>query len=207
MEDNKKLKYTYYTAGAIEKATDNQMVSWRNELKDKLKFDGVIQYDPVERESQKTGKPSREMVKYISGLKQGGHWDLFIKAMDKIWWGIIRAAAGNFIDVLIFLRNRKIVDGNEERDLTFWSDFEAVVRSDFIIALMLKNVQTIGTIGEILVAYLFRIPIYLILPDQSKTECNSTLLYWVLESGGEVFYSTRECADYIKDKYKFEEKK
>lgn len=203
MEDNKKLKYVYYTAGAIEKATDNQMITWRNELKAKLKFDGIMQYDPVERESQKTGKPSGEMIKYISGLKQAGRYDLFIKEMAKIWYGNIKPE-GDILDTFKFIRSRKLIDGNEERDLNFFADFEAVIRSDFIIALMLKNVQTIGTIGEILVAYLFRIPVYLILPDQSKTECNSTLLYWVLESGGEVFYSTKECADYIINKYKLE---
>ena len=201
-----KLKYVYYTAGAIEKATDSQMISWRKEVAKQLDSDIVKQYDPVERESQKTGKPSGEQVKYICGLKQGGHWSKFLEEMDKIWWGCIKTTAENLIDIMKYLRSRKAIDGNEERDLSFWSDFEAVIRSDFIVALMLKEVQTVGTIGEILVSYLFRIPVYLILPDQSKTECNSTLLYWVLRSGGDVFYSTKECCEYIKNKYGIGEK-
>jgi hypothetical protein len=52
-----------------------------------------------------------------------------------------------------------------------------------------------------MLAFLLRIPIYLILPDHPKTECNSSLLYGVIISGGEVFYTTNECVKYIKEKY------
>jgi hypothetical protein len=93
-----------------------------------------------------------------------------------------------------------MIDGNETRDLDFFGDWEAVLRSDFIIAYIKKDVQTIGTIGEIVASYMYKIPIYLII-DTPKTECNSTLLYWVLESGGEVFYSNNDCIRFIKETY------
>jgi len=194
-----KIKLSYYSAGSIEKDTNQGMTSWRNELKTKLSPYGVIQYDPVERESCKTGKPTGEHIKYITGLKQSGNWKKFILEMDKVWFGQIRPE-GHVPDIFTFLRMRKLVDGNEERDFSFWADFEAVLRSDFVVANLRVNVQTIGTIGEIFVAYMFKIPIYLVI-DVSKTECNSTLLYWVLGSGGEVYYNFTECVDGIKTIY------
>lgn len=195
-----KIKYTSYTAGAIEKDTSQGMVSWRNELKEKLKDTPIVFYDPVEREAQKTGKPAGEHVKYVIGLKQGGHWEKFQEEMKKIWFGMIKPE-GHIIDIFTYLRNRKLIDGNEERDFIFWGDWEAVLRSDFIVANIKKDVQTIGTVGEIVLTYMFNIPIYLII-DVPKTECNSTLLHWVLSSGGDVFYSVNDCIKFLKDKYK-----
>jgi len=201
-----KIKYTYYTAGAIEKATDTQMVDWRKEVKEKLNTPEAIQYNPVERETQKTGKPAGEQTKYISGLKQAGLWEKFLEEMDKIWLGTIRPEA-NLIEIFLDLRNRKCIDGNEMRDLDFWADYEATIRSDFVVALMKKDIPTVGTYGEIFICYLLHIPVYLVLPDQSKTDCNSTLLYWVLRSGGDVFYSISEACNFIRDKYKLKEVK
>lgn len=195
-----KIKYTVYTAGAIEKASKNEAINWREDIKAKLKCSEIVFYDPLERECQKTGRKFQAQGDYLKGLKQSGHWDLFREEMRKIWFGSIRPEAGHIPDIFTFLRTRKMVDGNEERDLGFWADWEAVLRSDFIIANIDKDVQTIGTIGEILVAYLFKIPIYLII-NVPKTEANSTLLAWVLESGGDVFYSVNECVNFIKERY------
>jgi hypothetical protein len=194
-----KIKYTSYLAGSIE-ANPKDASAWRNIVKGLLQTKDVSFYDPVERESQKTGKPSGEQVKYISGLKQSGNYSRFVEEMDKIWYGTIRPD-GDILDTFKFLRCRKLIDGNEPRDLDYFADWEAVIRSDFLVAYISKNVPTVGTLGEILVAYLFRIPVYLILSDQTKTECNSTLLHWVLGSGGETFYTVSDCCNAIKQKY------
>ena len=82
-----------------------------------------------------------------------------------------------------------------------WGDYEAVSRSDFVIALMKKDIQTVGTIGEIFESMLLKIPVYLVI-DSPKTETNSTLLYWVMYSGGEIFYKLEDCFKFIKEKYK-----
>jgi len=94
-----------------------------------------------------------------------------------------------------------LIDGNSITDLNYWGDEEAVIRSDFIIAYMEKNVKTVGTIREIHDCYLFKIPVYLILPDQTKTEANSTLIDMVIKSGGDIFYSINDCIKFIKEKY------
>ena len=198
-----KLLLTYYTASAIEHSKnvlDGKQEEWKEIIKKELSHPLVAIYDPVEREAQKTGKKSGEHVGYVVGLKQGGHWEKFLCEMKKIWWGKINPK-GHKVDIMKQLRNRFLVDGNELRDLDFWGDIEAVLRSDFICVYMEKNVKTIGTIREITYAEMFDIPIYLILPDTTKTEANSTLLEMVMNSGGEIFYNAKDAAKAIKQKY------
>ena len=119
--------------------------------------------------------------------------------MDKIWLGSIKPTI-DLSRLFELLKDRANVDGNREHELSAWGDFEAVARSDFIIAYMKKDIQTVGTIGEIFEAMLLKIPVYLII-DSPKTETNSTLLYWVMYSGGEIFYDLKTCIAHIKDRY------
>jgi hypothetical protein len=197
---SEKIKFTVYLAGAIEKATMAETLNWRTEIENKLKCKDIVFYNPITREMQKTGRSFKEQGDCLKGLKQGGHWDKFREELRKIWFGGIKPESGHIPDIFTFLRTRKMIDGNELRDLDFWADWEAVLRSDFIIALMEKDVPTIGTVGEIFVSYIFKIPIYLVI-DVPKTEANSTLLDWVLGSGGDVFYSVNEVSKFIIEKY------
>lgn len=176
------------------------MKFWRDEIKNKLNSKDLLVYDPVAQESAKVGKPSGEQIEYIKGLKKGGKYDLFYDQMWSIWYGQISKNT-DLIQLLTNLRMRKHIDGNYDTEIKYWGDSEAVVRSDFIIVYMPKALKTVGTIFEIVFAFLYRIPIYLILPDAPKTETNSSLLFGVQISGGEVFYSINECAKYIKEKY------
>jgi hypothetical protein len=121
--------------------------------------------------------------------------------MWRIWFGSIDENK-DIIHCLDMLRIRKHVDGNYERDLEFWGDAEAVIRSDFIIVYMPKDIKTVGTIYEIMLAFLYHVPIYLILPDATKTDTNSSLLFGVMISNGEVFYNVNDCVKFIKEKHK-----
>ncbi len=207
MKDNTKLKYTTYTAGAIEAVTNKEMKSWRQEIREKLDSPDLGIYDPVEQESNKVGKESGKQVEYIIGLKQGGHWDKFNEEMEKIWWGNIDTKKLDRIRLLIYLYEKARLEGNYLTDFRYWGDYEAVVRSDFIITYLPKNTKTVGTLLEVHICYLFGIPVYLILPDHPKTEANSTLIDTVMKSGGEIFYSINECTKFIKEKYKLKEPK
>lgn len=203
---SEKTKLTTYFAGAIEHATNKEMKSWRDELTEKLKSKDLLIYDPVAQESSKVGKPSGEQVEYIRGLKRAGRLDLFFHEMWKIWFGQI-AENTDIIQLLTALRMRKHIDGNRQEELQYWGDAEAVVRSDFIIIYMPKDIKTVGTIWEQVFAMLFRIPILLILPDSTKTEANSTLLFGTQISNNgalQVFYSVNECIKFIKEEYKLE---
>jgi len=207
MEENKRLKYTTYTAGAIESVSTKEMKSWRVEIRDKLNSPDLGIYDPVEQESNKVGKESGKQVEYITGLKQGGHWDIFSEEMEKIWWGNIETKKLDRIRLLIYLYEKARLEGNYLTDFKFWGDYEAVVRSDFIITYLPKDTKTTGTILEVHICYLFGIPIYLILPDHPKTEANSTLIDITMKSGGEIFYSINEATEFIRNKYKLREPK
>lgn len=200
-----KYKYTLYLAGAIEAVSSKEMKSWRTDITERLSSFNLLIYDPVVQESFKVGKSSGEQVEYIKGLKQGGHWDKFQEEMRKIWWGNINPQA-DLMDLLKELRIKASIEGNSAEEMITWGDYEAVARSTFIIVYLPANTKTIGTIYEIMLAFLLRIPVYLILPDQSKTECNSSLLYGIMLSGGEVFYSIKECCDFIREKYQLKEK-
>jgi len=198
-----KVKYTTYLAGAIEHVSKKEMTSWRDELKEKIKSPDMLVYDPIAQESIKVGKPSGEQVKYITGLKQSGNWGLFYDEMWKIWFGSI-SQNSDIIQLLTNLRMRKYIDGNREEDMKYWGDAEAVVRSDFIVVYLPKDTKTVGTIYEVVFAFLFRIPIYLILPDSSKTEANSSLLFGnQISNNGTVkaFYSINDCIKHIKENH------
>jgi len=205
--DTKRLKWTTYLAGSIESSTMKEMTSWRGEVREKLTSPDLGIYDPVEQESFKVGKESGKQVEYITGLKAGGHWDIFSEEMSKIWWGKIDTMKLDKIRLLIYLYEKARLEGNYLTDFNFWGDYEATVRSDFIIAYYPKGIRTVGTLNEIHVCYLFNIPVYLILPDHPKTEENSTLIDEVMKSGGEIFYSINECCNFVKEKHKLREPK
>jgi len=194
-----KIKLTTYYAGFIE-SNPEEASTWRKQVDEELSHPDLQSYDPVQRESQKTGKPAGKHVEYVVGLKKSGRWDQFISEMNKIWLGNIQPNY-DLIEIFKLLRYRKVIDGNEKYEMDTWADYEAVIRSDFIIAYMRKDVQTVGTIIEIFLAMLFKIPVYLML-DAPKTETNSTLLMMVLYSGGEIFYNLKDCTRFIKSKYK-----
>jgi hypothetical protein len=199
-----KIKYLTYLAGAIEHVSSKEMKTWRQELTEKLASPDLVIYDPVAQESSKVGKPSGEQVKYIQGLKQAGHWKKFEEEMQKIWWGSIRPD-NHIFELFMAMRTDAILKGSFIEDLPSYGDYEAVARSEFIIVYLPKDTKTVGTIYEIMLAFLLHIPIYLILPDHPKTEANSSLLYGVMVSGGDVFYSVNDCVKFIKEKYQLKE--
>jgi len=112
MNENKRLKYTTYLAGAIEAVSTKEMKSWRKEIAEKLASPDLGIYDPVDQESNKVGKESGKQVEYITGLKQGGHWDIFGEEMSKIWWGKIDTMKLDKIRLLIYLYEKARLEGN-----------------------------------------------------------------------------------------------
>lgn len=202
----KKIKYISYLAGAIESANANEMNSWREEVKRKLRSPNLCFYDPVEMESSKVGKKAIAQIEYIKKLKKAKRWIKFNNEMNKIWWGNLDIDKVKIekMRVLIYLYEKSKIEGNYNIDMISWGDFEAVARSNFIIVYYPKDIKTVGTIEECLVAYLLGIPIYLILPDMNEQECNSTLINRVMESKGKIFYTIDSCCKYIKNKYLIE---
>ena len=202
-----KLKLTTYLASAIEHnkvVQDLQEESHKDIIKKELVNPSFGIYDPVEREGQKSGKDCKLANQYIKNLKKAGHWELFDAEMDKIWWGDITPSYDK-VELMRAIRNDFLRYGNTIDDLNHWADYQAVLRSNFIIAYMEKEVKTVGTIKEIHTCYLFNIPVYLLLPDDTATEANSSLINMVRESGGKVFSGsscTKDLIKYLKETYK-----
>jgi len=190
---------TTYLAGYIEN-NPKDAKGWRDEIIEKLSSPNILIYCPIKYEAYKTGKQAPEMVQYITGLKQGGHWEVFRHEMRSIWFGNVDPKHYRF-EILKQFQYRKIIDGNHREDLGYWGDFEAVARSDFIIVMYKHNEPSWGTPAEALTAFFLNIPIYVI-SDVPKTKMNSSLLWWVIETGGEVFYKLDDCVQYIKKEYK-----
>jgi len=203
-----KLLITTYLASAIEHnkvVQDLDKESHKEIIVNELSNPYFGIYDPVAREGQKSGKDCKLANQYIKNLKKAGHLDRFDEEMDKIWWGILKPGAKK-IEMILSLRMDFLKHGNTIDDLNHWADYQAVIRSDFIIAYMEKNVKTVGTIKEIHTAYLLNIPVYLLLPDDTVTDANSTLINMVRDSGGVVFSGsncTKELVKFLKEKYKF----
>jgi len=183
------LILTTYLASAIEHnktVQDLEKESHKDIIKKELIHPSFGIYDPVEREGQKTGKDCQLANQYIKNLKKAGHFDKFDDEMDAIWWGDITPSYDK-IEIMRAIRNDFLRYGNTIDDLNHWGDYQAVLRSNFIIAYIEKNVKTVGTIKEIHTCYLFNIPILLLLPDDTVTDANSSLVNMVRASGGKLF--------------------
>lgn len=191
--------YTTYLAGYIESDVQGA-VDWRSDILIKLESPNILVYCPIKYEAQKTGRAAGEHVKYVTGLKQGGRWELFTEEMKKIWLGSVRPGRNRF-EIIKQFQYRKFIDGNRARDLPFWGDFEAVSRSDFIILNYKHEKPSWGTPAEATVAFFLDIPIYVI-SDVPKTKMNSSLLWWTMETQGDVFYKLDDCVKFIKEKHK-----
>lgn len=206
-----KLLLTTYLASAIEHnkiVQDQAKETHKDLIKKELGHPLFGIYDPVEREGQKSGHDCKSANEYIKNLKRAGHLERFDEEMDKIWWGEITPEYDK-VEIMRAVRNDYLRFGNTIDDLNHWADYQAVLRSTFIIAYMEKAVKTIGTIKEIHTAYLFNIPVYLLLPDDTVTEANSSLVNMVRQSGGAIFSGsncTKELIAHIKNKYKLWEK-
>ena len=203
--DDKPVKYTTYLAGGIENCTKDEAMNFREQLRIELAHPDLLIYDPIQQEAFKVGKESYQQVDYIKGLKRAGHKEIFYDEMWKIWFGTISQNT-ELIPLLTHLRVKKHVDGNRRSAIAAWGDAEAVVRSDFIIVHLPNAVRSIGTIYEVVFAVLFRIPIFLIVPDAPATDVNSSLLFGTQISNGKgifrIYRSVNECAKAIKEEYK-----
>ncbi len=199
-----KIKHTSYTAGGMENVKKSEMIDFRDQIDTKLSHPDVFVYNPVKQESEKVDQGAGDHIKYVQGLKRGGHWDKFYQEMWKIWCGDISQNT-DLLDMMKNLRMRKFIDGNYREDAKYWGDFEAVIRSDFIIVNLPISVKSVGTIFEVMSAFLFRIPIYLIVPDGTPTDTNSSLLFGIMIANNKklrVYKSVNECVKQIKEDYK-----
>jgi len=200
MSEEQPIKWTTYLAGGMENVSKKEMIDFRETFMKKLQHEDLLIYSPVAQEASKVGANPGDHIKHIQGLKRGGHWDIFFERMWKIWFGNINQNT-DLIQLGINLRMRKHIDGNRRSEIVSWGDFEAVIRSDFIIVYHPTSIKTVGTHFEVVFAFLFRIPIYLVVPDSPPTEANSSLIFGTQISNNKairVFRTINECVTQVK---------
>jgi len=174
-------RYRTYLVGAMEKtAAKDCGKGWRQVLKPKLEELGVFVFDPTIEEAEKVGLCPEDFHRKLRGWKMGGNWDIYVREMDKIW------------------RGKTYIDNGHLRHLP--GDKDYVEQSDFITARVNAKDKPCGTYVEIGLAWFFGTPIYLI-TETPKSELNGSLLYFVLESGGEIFPNVNQYLEFIKKEY------
>ena len=174
-------KYKCYLIGAIEKTGDEGVgKEWRESITPKLTSRDIFVFDPIKLEGEKMNLSSDEFLKKIDGYKRSGKWELFMEAMNAVWLGVD------------YLNNNKLKHLLGDRDYVY--------HSDFLIGYLAENDELGGTIYECGMARDAGIPIYLVTRTR-KTDINSSLLWLILSSGGDLFRSFSSMLDFLDGKY------
>jgi len=197
---NKKL--LTYTCGPMESVSLDEMTNWRNEIANKLKELDIDVFDPVVQELTKVGRDVDSSIQYMNQLKTEKNWKKFYGEMWNLWFGTISQNT-DIVQLLQHIRMKKHIETEKTKYFKNMGDAEAVVRSDFIIA-YIPNVQMVGTIYEIMLAFLFRIPVYFIIPDRDVCKVNASLLFGGMISNNGVlkaYQNVDECIEAIKQDF------
>jgi hypothetical protein len=180
-----KLK-TYLIGSMEDTGAKDEGKGWRNYIRPKLEERNIHVFDPTIGEEQRVGMPSKEFHEKLKGLVAGGHWKSFIELMEKVWKGTTYT-------------QKK--EDNTDEIVHVMGDKDYVEHADFITCRIEKGDNPCGTYGEAYQAWLFNKPIYLI-TEVPKKELSKSFLYWILDSGGEVFNSWSSFLEHIDRKYK-----
>ena len=189
------MKLQVYITQPFEQS--NFKWKWTNRLYKKLDLTKINFYDPQYEEQRKTGKSLIEDINLTHNYFINKDYNKLQKTMDTVWWA--KKAPKNKIQYLYKLKQN--INKNK------WGDIGGVINSDFIIAYLPPNCKTVGAHYEMFLAYLFNIPIYLIMPGvKYKTRLMKSKLFnksqfMVVNSAGGWFWTIKDCINFIKKKY------
>lgn len=201
-------KLVTYIGRPFEQSTDEHTKTgdWVDKIKKGFDRRKIYIYDPATQESIKTGVKLNKHIDSTHIMFINKEYDKLEEEMSLIWYG--QKQCPENIDIwLKNIRNDKLCNSIGDPDT--WGDYEAVLKSDFIIARIPYGSYTVGTYFEIFTAMLFKIPIYLIIPDlkyksriDKSKAFNKTLFKAVVNSGGRWFWCVEDAIRIIKKKYK-----
>ena len=176
----KRFNHMVYLAGPMESVSVSEMSSWRNEFSQNINLDKILVFDPCKEELIKNNITDiSESIDIMNSAKMEGRWDDFFNIMWKIWFGTINKNI-DIIQLLTYLRMDKHVGGVCIDEMKYWGDAEAVIKSDYVVLYAPHDKKMVGTIFEMVLAFLFNIPIYLIVPDLKENglaNTNSSLIF------------------------------
>ena len=196
---------TYLARPFEQSDSEHTKTGWVKDIINNLDQSKIYIYDPANMEAIKTGEKLNKHIDQTHILFIQKKYAELSKEMCLIWFGQPEPPE----DILEWMKLKRIEKAQHiNMNPELWGDFEAVIKSDFIIAYLPKGSLTVGTHDEILTAMLFHIPVYLIMPNmknKSRTEksnvFNKTNYNKIVTSGGKWFWSVKSCIKYIKEKY------
>jgi len=197
------MLYTYL-ARPFEQSNDEDTKTgnWVKEIKKQFDRRKIYIYDAADMEAIKTDRDLNSHIDDTHVLFINKNYKKLEEEMNLIWYG--NKECPNPI-LYWFGQVYNSITGNPND----WGDYEAVLKSDFIIARIPYGSLTVGTYFEIFTAMLFQIPVYLIIPDLkyksriNKSQAfNKTLFKAIVNSGGKWFWDVDNCIKYIKKEYK-----
>jgi len=188
--------YKGYEVGSMEApAKLDGGTGWRQKLTPELNDRGIYCFDPTREEIAKVGMPTEEFMEKLSGWQKGGHWNLFVEAMRKIWRGVSYTEVDEKTGAL--------------QAVHILGDVSYVENSDFLIWNLDEGDKPGGTLIELAIAWYRGIPVYLI-TQMPKIKINKSILYFVLDSGneqGEIFKTQNELLEFMDKRYNLKKKK
>lgn len=188
-----------YLIGPMEKTKANDSGrGWRDKLRPDLlalvdsNGSPIYIFDPTREEQAKVDLEPKEFHKKMVGWVEGGNNDKIAENGDLIWQG------KTYLE--------KTDDPNKTKLVHIMGDFDYVLQSNFIICRMEEGDQPCGTYMEVGVAYLNKIPIY-VLQTMPRSDYQLSFIMAVYGSGGGFFQNPTQLIEYLQTTYKLKVKK
>lgn len=205
MEENKPIEpqvinafLKCYLIGAMEKTKANDSGrGWRDKLRPELQArldqngNPIYIFDPTREEQNKVGMEPKEFHSKMMGWIQGGNNDLISENHDLVWHG------KTYIEFDKESGKGKLVH--------IMGDIDYVLNSDFLICRFEEGDSPCGTYGEACVAFMHKIPIYVI-QTMPRDKYPISFIGWVFASKGEFFDNPTQLLEFLDKKYKLKSK-
>lgn len=184
--------FKVYLIGPMEQTKANDSgKGWRNKLKPELQTridkngNPIYIFDPCSEEQNKVGMDTITFHQQLKKWINSGNNEKIAEYIDLIWRG------KNYIE--------KTEEGRAKL-IKILGDNDYTLNSTFLIARMEEGDVSCGTFGESYLAYINRIPIY-VLQTMPREKYPVTFTGWVFGSGGKFFNTQSELLKFLDDKY------
>ena len=201
-------KLITYLARPFEQSNDEDTKTgtWVSKINKSFDKRKIYVYDAAQQEAVKTKENLNKHIDSTHVMFIEKDYKVLEEEMNLIWFNS-RIAPIDIACWKFHKRHAKLF--GTVGDPNTWGDYEAVLKSDFIIARIPYPSITVGTYQELETAADFGIPIYLIIPDlkhksriDKSKAFNKSLFRNVVNSGGKWFWCVGDCIKHVKKHYK-----
>lgn len=187
-----------YLIGAMEKTKANDAGrGWRDKLRPELQAridqigNPIYVFDPTLEETNKVGLEPKAFHKKLMGWVAGGNNDKIAEGTDLIWNGKTYIEPGK--------------EAGESKLVKIMGDIDYVLNSNFLICRFEEGDSPCGTFGEACIAFMHKIPIYVI-QTMTRDKYPISFVGWVFGSGGDFFDNPTQLLEFLDKTYKLKVK-